>query len=85
MDSFNFVLEIGKSICAFNRDTSKIFVVSSEGTFTGCTFLDGGECSRVSVAKILGYPRTDDDEDIGLAPVDMNTIGSGAGESSAIE
>jgi hypothetical protein len=56
------ILLIGKSICAFNRDSTKIFVVSSEGTFTSCSFLEGGECTRLTSTKIYGTSREMDDD-----------------------
>lgn len=64
----------GKSICAFSKDSTKIFVVSSDGTFISCSFLDGGECQRVATAKIITNT-SDRDEDADI-------IGGSASASS---
>jgi len=40
-----------KSICAFDRDSKKLFVLSSDGTYLVCSFEEAGECARVSMAS----------------------------------
>lgn len=60
--------------------------MSSEGTFTACTFLEGGECSRISVAKILQTASRDaDDEEVGLSPMDSNIAPTNIAEINPVD
>lgn len=68
---------VGKSICAFNRDSTKIFVVSSEGTFISCSFLEGGECTRLTSTKIYGTSREMDDDLVGQPGMNFSPDGTG--------
>lgn len=43
----------GKCICAFDRDSPKITVVSADGTFMTLSYEEGGECARLSYAKFV--------------------------------
>mmetsp|Transcript_1640 Transcript_1640/g.2877 ORF Transcript_1640/g.2877 Transcript_1640/m.2877 type:complete len:417 (-) Transcript_1640:213-1463(-) len=43
----------GKCICAFDRDSPKITVVSADGTFMTLSYEEGGECTRLSYAKFV--------------------------------
>lgn len=47
-----------KSICAFDRDTKRLFVLSSDGTYLVCSFEEAGECVRLSMANF--YKQSDD-------------------------
>jgi len=61
----------GKSLCAFDKTSSKIYIISSDGTYTMCAIEEGaretgardgggagGECVRLSTTKFL---RSDDE------------------------
>ena len=87
----------GRSICAFDKSCSKIYVVSSDGTFTVCAIeeapretgggkdggVGGGECVRLQTTKFL---RSDDEmargPQKGLGG-DIADSGSGAGGTGA--
>ena len=56
----------GKSICAFSRDSTKIHVMSSEGIFITCSYLDGGEGVRLSSYKVELNEENNDENDIGV-------------------
>ncbi|KAJ1434301.1 WD40-repeat-containing domain protein [Ochromonadaceae sp. CCMP2298] len=44
----------GRSICAFAKDSSKVVVVSADGSFIVAAFDEGvGECARISTARFL--------------------------------
>lgn len=43
----------GKSLVAFSRDSSKIFIVSLEGVFMSCSCVESGECPRLSTIKFI--------------------------------
>jgi hypothetical protein len=42
-----------KSICAFDKTGTKIFVVSADGTFTVSHFDEGPECVKISTSKFF--------------------------------
>lgn len=61
----------GISICAFSKDSTKLFVVSSDGSFTVSSFLEGGECTRLNSTKFV---KSDDDDDLGGQPWSTSVI-----------
>lgn len=71
----------GKSICVFGKDTSsRVVVVSADGTFIVANYEDGGECHRVSTSKFL---RTRDEASAQSGEDPANWANSGLVSSSA--
>lgn len=54
----------GKSICAFDRTGTKVFVVCSDGTFTVSNIEEGGECSRLLQQRFLKVDVEDSLEEV---------------------
>jgi hypothetical protein len=52
----------GKSICAFDKELMRIFVLSADGTYLVCNFEDGDECVRLMKAKFVSSPTTEMDD-----------------------
>eukprot|EP00596_Hydrurales_sp_CCMP1899_P004240 CAMPEP_0119036614 /NCGR_PEP_ID=MMETSP1177-20130426/4440_1 /TAXON_ID=2985 /ORGANISM="Ochromonas sp, Strain CCMP1899" /LENGTH=239 /DNA_ID=CAMNT_0006996747 /DNA_START=721 /DNA_END=1440 /DNA_ORIENTATION=- len=55
----------GKSICAFDKDTQNIVVVCADGTFICSSFLEPGDCSRLTTIRFLKPPEESENGDFG--------------------